>query len=181
MGLGSAFGNHSLHSMWWHPDLRDINRHLVHDTQNADLQAWDWLTLCLEVSVRNLILSLLSQWCRVKDSLKVSSSFIVFIKIYTPWAPARGAHKPCQLAGAVGRFPIQVTIPRILCMLSLSVGTDVSVMISALPGSACTLAVLLPLPGMLLLLPGVAVVVSFAAALGGWAASSTQIRRFSSL
>ena len=79
----------------------------------------------------------------------------VFIKIYTPWVLARAAHEPCRLAGAAGRFPIQVTIPRILCILSLSVGIDVSVMISALLGSACTLAVLFPLPGMQFLLHGV--------------------------
>lgn len=66
-----------------------MDRHLVHNAQNADLQAGDLLILCLEVSVRSLLLSLLSQWCRVKDSFKVSFSFTKSLLKYT--------HRECWL------------------------------------------------------------------------------------
>lgn len=106
--------------------------------------------------MRSLVLSLLSQRCRVKDSLKVSSSFTKSLLKYT--------HRECWLGLPTSLVsllllwvghPIQVTIPRLLSILSLSVGIDVSVTISALLESACTLAVLFPLPGMRLLLHGV--------------------------
>lgn len=149
VGAWAGFGNHSAWSVKCHSGLFLCScccgqAHLVHNEQNADLQSGDSL-ISLEVSVGNLVFSLLSQWCRVKDFLKLpflSQSLYQNIHTVSNDLPLSC---PCQLAGAAGRFPYRSPSKRHFASCPCLLGC---IMVSALTGSACTLTVLFPLPRM---------------------------------